>query len=149
MFGAPADGGQQQWAAGDGFFADVWEGQTGIPAPPVVDQPHGARRKSATRQIPGGVATPSLLILEFVKAVLGICPVTIQLCDTQNPFGEIGHQDGIFIDLGLALVHKGKGQLTALFPGGDQVFLQQAPQDDDPKILRPTRDWGDQDYVGF
>jgi len=25
VFGAPADGGQQQWATGDGFFADIRE----------------------------------------------------------------------------------------------------------------------------
>ncbi len=39
VFRAATDGRQQQWAAGDGLLSDLREGQPGIPAPPVIDQP--------------------------------------------------------------------------------------------------------------
>ena len=77
MFCAPAYSGQQQWPAGNGFFSDVREGQPGVPAPPVIYQSHRTGSESATRQIPSGAATPFPWILQLVKAVLGIRPVTI------------------------------------------------------------------------
>ena len=55
VFHASAYGGQQQWTAGDGLSPGFRKGQSGIPAPPIVDQPHGAGGESATRQITGAV----------------------------------------------------------------------------------------------
>ncbi|MFA5732349.1 MAG: transposase, partial [Acidithiobacillus sp.] len=81
---------------------------------------------------------PSPLILQLVKTVLRIRPITVQLRDTQNAFGNIGHQYRVFIDLGLSPIHKGKFQLAFFLPGGDQVFLQQTPKDDDTATLLPS-----------
>ncbi len=75
------------------------------------------------RQIPGGITTLSPLVLEFVKTILRIRPVAVPLRDTQNPFGDIGHQHHIFLDLGLTPVHESKFQLAFFLPGSDQVFL--------------------------
>ena len=42
----------------DGLSPRFRKGQSGIPAPPVVDQPHGAGREPTTRQITGAVPAP-------------------------------------------------------------------------------------------
>ena len=81
---ASAYGGQQQWTAGDGLSPGFRKGQSGIPAPPIVDQPHGAGGESATRQITGAVPAPAPLILQLVKTVLRIRPLPVHLRDAQN-----------------------------------------------------------------
>ena len=113
--------GEQQWATGDGLSPGLRKSQSGIPAPPVVDQPHGAGGEPTTGQITGGVPTPTPLILEFVKTVLCIGTVAVQLRDTQNAFLDIRHQHGVFVDLGLASVHESKFQLALMFLGGDEM----------------------------
>ena len=112
-------------------------GQSGIPAPPIVDQPHGASGETATRQIAGAVPAPAPLILQLVKTVLRIRPVPVQLRDAQNTFCEIRHQHGVFVDFGLAPVHESKFQLALLFLGGNQVLLQQTPENNHPMALLP------------
>lgn len=74
---------------------------------------------------------------KLVKTVLRIRPAPVHLRDAQNTFFDIRHQHGVFVDLGLAPVHESKFQLALLFLGGNQVLLQQTPENDYPTALLP------------
>ena len=90
------------------------------------------------RYIAFGEFKNTQLILQLVKTVLRIRPVAVQLRDAQNTFFEICHQHGVFVDFGLAPVHESKFQLALLFLGGDQILLQQTPENDHPTALLPS-----------
>ena len=69
--GAP-DGGQQQQQrpAGQRLSSCLRVGCAHVPAPPVVDQRHRARRDLAAMHVARGEAAPAPLVLQLVEAIL-------------------------------------------------------------------------------
>ena len=74
---------QQQGPTGNGLEMFVGLRQSYKQGPPVINECHHAGHHLAARQILSGKAAPSPLILQFVKVVLRVGAVTIQLRQRQ------------------------------------------------------------------
>ena len=71
----------------DGLSPRFRKGQSGIPAPPVVDQPHGAGGEPTTRQITGAVPAPApLMLLRIWGLTPSLCPRPWLLLPQEWPF---------------------------------------------------------------
>src|ERR1035438_3777067 len=84
------DGSEEQWPGGDGLHMPVRLDQTNEDAPPVVKQRDHARGQSATSKVLRDEAAPAPLVFQFIKNILAIAAIAIQLAETQN---------GIFVDV--------------------------------------------------
>jgi len=73
------DGMQEQWPAGDGLHMPVRLDQTNEDAPPVVKQRDHARGQSATSKVLRDEAAPAPLVFQFIKNILAIAAIAIQL----------------------------------------------------------------------
>jgi hypothetical protein len=65
-------------------------------APPIVDQRHRAGEQPATMQILCREAAPAPLVLQFIKDVLTIGPVAIQLAQGQDFVIQRRNQRSVF-----------------------------------------------------
>ena len=74
-------------------------GKADIPTPPVVDKRNRLGREIASLHVLSGVAAPSPLVFHFVKPVLAVGPITVQLSDGIQIEIGIGNQDGVFPDV--------------------------------------------------
>lgn len=78
MFCLTGNSVQEQGPAGDGLVV-LAGGKTDEKRPPVVNKGDHPARQTAALEIMGGVASPSPLVLQFVKAVLHIGSVSVEL----------------------------------------------------------------------
>lgn len=79
-----ADRIQHQRATGDRLGMLIRIGQSNEQAPPVINQCGDSGHRAATLQVLGGKAAPAPVIFQFVKVVLGIGAVSVQLGDAED-----------------------------------------------------------------
>src|SRR5271166_2844539 len=108
------DGMQEQWPAGDGLHMPVRLDQTNEDAPPVVKQRDHARGQSATSKVLRDEAAPAPLVFQFVKNILAIAAIAIQLAETYKLFVKRSDEDGIFVDVD---AHANFDESQRLLPG--------------------------------
>src|SRR6516225_1623310 len=109
MVGLSADRLEQQGATGDGFAMMSRISQTDEQIPPVEHQRDTAGHQAAALEVARREATPAPLVLQFVKTVLAIGAIAIELTERQYLAVERGHQHGVFPDLA-AVVDLGKAE---------------------------------------
>src|SRR5438309_6485636 len=76
-------------------------GQAHKQAPPVVNETNATGEQPAALQVLGRETTPAPVVLQFIKSILAIRPVTIQLAQSQNLADQRGHQSSVFPNLPL------------------------------------------------
>src|SRR3974377_175621 len=109
MAGLAADRLEQQGATGDGFAMMSRISQTDEQIPPVEHQRDAAGHQAAALEVARREATPTPLVLQFVKTVLAIGAIAIELTERQYLAIERRDENGIFKDLA-RLVDLGKAE---------------------------------------
>src|ERR1019366_3407878 len=99
MSGELPDTREQERAAGDRLQACLGMGQAHKQAPPVVGQRHRHGSELATLQIMGGKAAPAPLVLQLIKGVLGIAPISVKLRDGAELMRQVGDQHCVLVAL--------------------------------------------------
>src|SRR6516164_4139098 len=113
MAGLSADRLEQQGATGDGFAMMSRISQTDEQIPPVEHQRDTAGHQAAALEVARREATPTPLVLQFVKTVLAIGAIAIELTERQYLAIERRDENGIFKDLArLVDLGKAEPQLT-------------------------------------
>src|SRR4029077_16219723 len=108
MAGLSADRLEQQGATGDGFAMMSRISQTDEQIPPVEHQRDTAGHQAAALEVARREATPAPLVLQFVKTVLAIGAIAIELTERQYLAIERRDETGIskdrarLVDLGKA-----------------------------------------------
>src|SRR6201998_2218783 len=100
-------------------------GQPDKQAPPVVDQRHAGGQQAATLQIVRREATPAPVVLQFVKRVLAIRTVTVELAQGEDFAVQRRYQGGVFPDLPLAV--EDLGETEQRLPGIAAIDQRQWP----------------------
>src|SRR6516165_10301744 len=108
MAGLSSDRLEQQGATGDGFTMMNRISQTDEQIPPVEHQRDTAGHQAAALEVARREATPAPLVLQFVKTVLAIGAIAIEL-ERQYLAIERRDENGIFKDLA-RLVDLGKAE---------------------------------------
>ena len=137
-----AHGREQQRAAGDGLQASFGMRSTAVPAPPVVDQRTRPRHRLAAVDVLRSEAAQTPLVLQLVKGVLRIGPVTVELPDRLQRVSHVGDQHRVLLQP-LTLVHARSCQVQP------QLLAVHAPlpcdassdalaHDDDPPLGAPA-----------
>ena len=116
--------------------------------PPVVDQRDMARHESRAFEFLTGKARPSPLVLDLIKAVLTVRPVTVELPDLRQPVGRVAHQHRIFPTLdGFVLVNEVQFNLRVLafalvvaLALKHGIHFELAAHDDDAPLAAPARE---------
>src|SRR6516164_6409759 len=96
MAGLSADRLEQQGATGDGFAMMSRISQTDEQIPPVEHQRDTAGHQAAALEVARREATPTPLVLQFVKTVLAIGAIAIELTERQYLAIERRDENGIF-----------------------------------------------------
>jgi hypothetical protein len=98
---ALGNAGQEQRPAGDRLEMFCRVGAPHKQVPPVVDKSDKSRGKSAPGEIVRCEPAPSPLVLQFIKRVLAIRPVPIELAKGGDLAVERGYQGRVLVDLAL------------------------------------------------
>src|SRR6516165_2073427 len=138
MVGLSADRLEQQGATGDGFA--MMSGQTDEQIPPVEHQRDTAGHQAAALEVARREATPAPLVLQFVKTVLAIGAIAIELTERQYLAIERRDENGIFKDFArLGDLGKAEPQLTVTVTFAQrQLALDATSQDHDAAIPAPA-----------
>ena len=78
MLGFGGDTVQQERSTGNRFVMLVGIGESHEEIPPVVDKRHHAGHEAAAFEIVGGEATPTPLVVQFIKIVFGIRSIAVE-----------------------------------------------------------------------
>src|SRR4051812_1005385 len=100
VIGHPAKRAQKLGSTRDGLHAILRICKPHVPAPPVVDQRHRPCAQRATFDVVCAVTAPAPLILDFIKAVLAVSAVAIELPHVLELVRRIAHKDCVFPILG-------------------------------------------------
>src|SRR6516164_8732245 len=140
MAGLSADRLEQQGATGDGFAMMSRISQTDEQIPPVEHQRDTAGHQAAALEVARREATPTPLVLQFVKTVLAIGAIAIELTERQYLAIERRDENGIFKDLArLVDLGKAEPQLTVTVTFAQrQLALDASSQDHDAAIPAPA-----------
>src|SRR5438270_11784324 len=98
------------------------------------------RASNRQRFSPARETTPAPVVLQFIKSILAIRPVTIQLAQSQNLADQRGHQSSVFPNLPL-VTNFGKAeqwQLGMRAVDNRQRAIELAAQQDDPPLPAPA-----------
>src|SRR6516165_10343591 len=112
--------------------------QTDEQIPPVEHQRDTAGYQAAALEVARREATPAPLVLQFVKTVLAIGAIAIELTERQYLAIERRDENGIFKDFArLVDLGKAEPQLTVTF-AQRQLALDASSQDHDAAIPAPA-----------
>src|SRR6516164_4938109 len=124
----------------DGFAMMSRISQTDEQIPPVEHQRDTAGHQAAALEVARRESTPAPLVLQFVKTVLAIGAIAIELTERQYLAIERRDENGIFKDLArLVDLGKAEPQLTVTVTFAQrQLALDASSQDHDAAIPAPA-----------
>src|SRR5215472_17324533 len=87
---------QEQRSAGDGLAMMVRIGQAYEQIPPIEYQGHRARHQPTAFDVSCRKAGPTPVVFKFIKCVLTICAIAVELAYRQDLRAKRSHQNRIF-----------------------------------------------------